>query len=126
MAGIDLICSTTTRHTTPTAIAAKQRSLALDADIADMPPAPPSAFGHGPSPSTPSGATPISHLSAEQEKVKIIRDAIRAEDKRLRAAYPFPLGHEWQDACGLAIYLGACCVWVLRGVYVGCIGLIVY
>lgn len=74
------------------------------------PPAPPSAYGQ-PSPATTptggvSGATPISHISVEQEKVKVIRDAIRAEDKRLRAAYPFPLGHEWQDACGLAIYLG--------------------
>lgn len=88
---------------------AKQKSLALDDN--DMgPPAPPSAYGQ-PSPATTptggvSGATPISHISAEQEKVKVIRDAIRAEDKRLRAAYPFPLGHEWQDACGLVIYLG--------------------
>jgi len=68
----------------------------------------PSAFGH-PSPSSSATGTPganISHLSQEQEKVKLIRDAIRAEDKRLRAAYPFPLGHKWQSACGLAIYLG--------------------
>jgi hypothetical protein len=72
-------------------------------------PAGPSAFGAVvPSP-TSSLSTPgtISHLSKEQSKVNLIRDAIRAEDKRLRAAYPFPLGHEWQSACGLAIYLGA-------------------
>lgn len=75
----------------------------------DQGPSAPTAFGApSPSSSATAGATPISHLSQEQEKVKAIREAIRAEDKRLRTAYPFPLGHKWQSACGLAIYLGAC------------------
>lgn len=55
--------------------------------------------------------TGISHLSQEAGKVKTIRDAIRAEDKRLRAAYPFPLGEHWQSVVGLAIYMGSWVVW---------------
>ena len=53
----------------------------------------------------------ISHLSQEAAKVKLIRDAIRSEDKRLRAAYPFPLGEHWQSAVGLFIYVGAWVAW---------------
>ena len=53
----------------------------------------------------------ISHLSQEASKVKLIRDTIRAEDKRLRTTYPFPLGEEWQSVVGLAIYLSAWAVW---------------
>ncbi|GAB5030394.1 stearoyl-9-desaturase [Nannochloropsis oceanica] len=55
----------------------------------------------------------ISHLSQEAAKVKLIRDAIRAEDKRLRAAYPFPLGEHWQSAVGLFIYVAAWAAWGL-------------
>ena len=51
------------------------------------------------------GGTPISHLSKESEKVKIIRDIIRSEERRLRAAYPL-LNEDWQSTVGLAIYLG--------------------
>jgi hypothetical protein len=56
--------------------------------------------------------TSISHLSQEATKVKIIRDAIRAEDKRLRSQY-FLLREEWQDAVGAAIFLTAAFTWAL-------------
>ncbi|KAM3571210.1 hypothetical protein VYU27_006758 [Nannochloropsis oceanica] len=56
--------------------------------------------------------TSISHLSQEATKVKIIRDAIRAEDKRLRSQY-FLLREEWQDTVGAAIFLTAACTWAL-------------
>ena len=54
--------------------------------------------------------TSISHLSQEANKVKTIRDAIRAEDKRLRTQYFF-LRDEWQDAVGSLIFLTAAFTW---------------
>jgi len=53
----------------------------------------------------------ISNVSQEATKVKLIRDAIRSEEKVLRAAYPFPLGEHWQSAVGLFIYLGSWAIW---------------
>jgi fatty acid desaturase len=52
----------------------------------------------------------ISHLSREAAKVKVIRDAIRSEDKRLRETYPL-LSTKYQDVTGLAIYLGSLTLW---------------
>ena len=49
--------------------------------------------------------TSISHLSAEADKVKIIRDVIRAEDRRVRAAHAW-LREEWQDVVGLGFFIG--------------------
>ena len=40
----------------------------------------------------------------------MIRDAIRAEDKRLRSRFFF-LREEWQDAVGLLVHLSAALAW---------------
>ena len=65
-----------------------------------------------PNPNTEAAAAPPevgeSQLPPEEvAKIKLIRDAIRAEDRRLRTTYPF-LAERYQDVMGLAIFLGTC------------------